>query len=175
MTTQESGSAERVDLREIWPLEAYHFTPWLANNLHLLGKALGLQLSLIQTEAPGWAGYLDILAEAAGKGKVAIENQLEDSDSDHFARLIGYAAEHDARTLIWVAPRFWEYHLKQVAWLNEMMAGKAKIHAVAAHLVPSGDLHPANSDKNTPGFRAEFVQVDKDGPEWAVLKTIGAS
>ncbi len=129
-----------------------------------------MKLSLIQTEASGRAGYLDILAKAEDDSKVAIENQLEDSDSDHFARLIGYAAEHDARTLIWVAPRFWEYHLKRVAWLNEMMAGKGKIHAVAVRLVPGGDLRPAGSDENTPGYHAEFSRVDKDEPKWAVLK-----
>ena len=170
MATPESGSGERVDLREIWPLEAYDFTPWLANNLSLLCKATGMKLSLIQTEASGRAGYLDILAKAEDDSKVAIENQLEDSDSDHFARLIGYAAEHDARTLIWVTPRFWEYHLKRVAWLNEMMAGKGKIHAVAVRLVPGGDLRPAGSDENTPGYHAEFSRVDKDEPKWAVLK-----
>ena len=170
MATPESESADRVDLRKIWPHEEHNFTPWLAENLGLLGETVGMDLVWIQTEAPGWAGYLDILAEAAGNGKVAIENQLEDSDSDHFARLIGYAANHDARVLIWVAPRFWEYHLKQVAWLNEMMAGKAKIHTVAVRLESGGDLRPADSDKNTPGFRAEFAQVNKDGPEWAVLK-----
>ena len=170
MTTPESGSAERVDLRKIWPHEEHNFTPWLAENLGLLGKAVGMDLVWLQTEASGWSGYLDILAEAAGKGKVAIENQLEDSDSDHFARLIGYAANHDAHVLVWVAPRFWEYHLKQVAWLNEMMAGKGEIYAVAVGLVPDGDLRPVNSDETAPGFRAEFAQVDKDGPEWAVLK-----
>lgn len=170
MTTQESEGENHVDVREVWPLEAYHFTPWLAENLDSLGKAVDMKLTLRQQEAPGWAGFLDILAEAKDKSKVAIENQLEASDSDHFARLIGYAANHDASILIWVAPQFWEYHLKQVAWLNKVMAGNAEIHAVAVRLVPDGDLRPVGSDENRGGFHAEFASVDKDGPEWAVLK-----
>ena len=170
MTTPESGSSSGVDLREIWPFEAYDFTPWLAKNLDLLCKAVGTELTLKQQEAPGWSGFLDILAETSSGANVAIENQLEDSDSDHFARLIGYAADHDAHVLVWVAPRFWEYHLKQVAWLNEMMAGKGEIHAVAVRLVPDGDLRLVDSGETARGFRAELSRADKNGPEWAVLK-----
>lgn len=172
MTTSGSSQSERVDLREVWPHEGYNFTPWLAENLHLLGEAIGMKLSLIQEEASGWSGYLDILAEAIGKGKVAIENQIEPSDNDHFARLLGYAAEHDACELVWVAPQFWEYHLRQIAWLNKVMAGNAEIHAVAVRLEPGGDLRPVGNDETTPGSHAKFVRVDLDesGPEWAILR-----
>ena len=170
MTTPESESAYRAALREIWPNETLNFTPWLAENLHLLSKAVNMKLTSPQQEAPGWSGFLDILAEANGKGKVAIENQLEASDSDHFARLIGYAANHDTRILIWVAPQFWEYHLRQVAWMNEVMRDNGQIHAVAVRLVHGGDLRPVGSDKNRGGFHAEFAPVDKDGPEWAILR-----
>ena len=43
---------------------------WLADNLHLLGGALGLKLELIQTEAPvgGPPYYCDILARETNKG-----------------------------------------------------------------------------------------------------------
>lgn len=169
MTTPESAGANHVDVRQIWPLEAYDFTPWLARNLDLLGKTVDMELTLQQTEVSGWSGDLDILAKATAKGKVAIENQLEASDSDHFARLIGYAADHDARILIWVAPQFWEYHLKQVAWLKKAMASYGEIHAVAVRLVSGGNLRPVGSDENAPGYRAEFSPVNMDGSEWAVL------
>ena len=174
MTTSESRQSERVDLRGVWPNEAFDFTPWVADNLCLLGKAVEMELELIQTEAPGWSGFLDILAKRADEleRKVAIENQLEVSDSDHFARLLGYAAEHDARELIWVAPQFWEYHLRQIGWLNEKVAGQASIHAVAVRLLPGGKLRQKDSASDVPGFRAEFARVDldKDGPEWAILR-----
>ena len=174
MTTPEpeKGQSERIDLRTIWLNETLNFTPWLADNLHFLGKAVGMELKLTQTEAPGWAGYLDILAERADGATVAIENQLEPSDSDHFARLLGYAADRDARDLVWVAPQFWEYHLRQIAWLNKVMVGNAEIHAVAVRLLPGGDLRPADSDASDPGFRPEFASIAVDGnaPEWSVLR-----
>ena len=173
MTTPESSQPERVNLRDIWPHEGYNFTPWLADNLDLLGKEVDMRLKLSQTEASGWAGFLDVLAERTEDGaKVAIENQLEASDSDHFARLIGYAAEHDAHVLIWVASQFWEYHLRQVAWLNKAMSGNAVIYAVAVRLLPGGDLRPVGSDETAPAFHAEFslVDLDKDVPRWAILR-----
>ena len=174
MTAPESESANHADLREVWPNEAFDFTPWLADNLCLLGKAVEMELELIQTEAPGWSGFLDILAKRADEAerKVAIENQLEVSDSDHLARLLGYAAEHDACELIWVAPQFWEYHLRQIAWLNKLMAGNAEIHAVAVRLERGGDLRPVGNDETTLGFHAKFARVDldKDAQEWAILR-----
>ena len=52
MATQESGETPEtpsVNLREVWPNETSDFTPWLAENLHLLGDALDMKLRLIQS------------------------------------------------------------------------------------------------------------------------------
>ncbi len=160
MQSGNPGEPEPVSLRDIWPNETLDFTPWLASNLHLLGKAIGMELSLIQTEASGWSGYLDILAEVTGKGKVAIENQIEPSDNDHFARLIGYAADCDADILVWVTPFFSEYHQRQLGWLKEAMDGKKEFYAVVASLVPDGNLRPINSHPDAPGFHAVFSSID---------------
>ena len=57
------------------------FTPWLADNLHLLGDELGMNLELVQMEKPVGPYSLDILAKEANEGVlVAIENQLEETD-----------------------------------------------------------------------------------------------
>ena len=121
MTTQKLGKLEPVPLRTIWPHEERNFTPWLAENLHLLSEVLDLNLELIDTESTlPYAGRVDILAkDKDNDANVIIENQLENSDDDHFARLIGYAASRDARTLIWVAGGFWEWHRRMLDWLNE--------------------------------------------------------
>ena len=110
-----------VDLREAWPHEAWNFTPWLAERLHLLGKELNLDLELVGTEIvlPG-AGRVDILAKQVGSGaKVVIENQLYESDDSHCLRLLGYAAHADSDILVWVAEDFTDYHRGILAWLNE--------------------------------------------------------
>ena len=44
---------KKVDLREVWQHEALQFTKWLAKdeNLNLLSDEIGIDISLIQTEA----------------------------------------------------------------------------------------------------------------------------
>ena len=112
---------EPISLREAWPDEARDFTPWLAGNLHLLAAELNLDLELEKQEAklPG-AGRVDILARQAVTGdRVVIENQLEESDDSHCLRLLGYAANANANTLVWVARDFTNYHRGILNWLNE--------------------------------------------------------
>lgn len=167
MTTSESSQSERVHLREVWPNETWDFTPWLAKNLDLLSKAVDMELTPIQEEAYGWAGYLDILAETTGGTKVAIENQLEASDSDHMARLLGYAINHDAVVLIWVAPYFHEYHQRILGGLKEAMHGKKEIYAVEIRVEGGSDFRPAEQGKPASGFRAVFqtIELHTDWPE----------
>ena len=112
---------EPISLREAWPDEARDFTPWLAGNLQLLAAELNLDLELERVEAtlPG-AGRVDILARQAVTGdRVVIENQLEESDDSHCLRLLGYAANAEANTLVWVARDFTNYHRGILNWLNE--------------------------------------------------------
>ena len=42
------SSLERVDLRSVWAHEAAEFTPWVAENLDLLGDAIGLTFQQVQ-------------------------------------------------------------------------------------------------------------------------------
>ena len=82
--TQNLAKIERVDLREAWPNEAQHFTPWLAENLSALGEALGMDLELQETEASVGGYSLDLLAtDLNGTRPVIIENQLEATNHTH--------------------------------------------------------------------------------------------
>jgi len=85
-------------LRAGWPNEAQDFTPWLAENLQLLGFQLNLELKLERTEVTlGDGRRVDILArDAITNDRVVIENQLEQSDDSHCLRLLGYAAKVEA-------------------------------------------------------------------------------
>ena len=124
MATGDLGTLEQVPVRDIWPHEENDFTPWLADNLYLLGNLLELNLELLQVEAemPD-AGRVDILARDVTSGAtVVIENQLEYSDDDHFARLMGYAASREAGILIWVTTGFWDWHNRILDWLSTSYA-----------------------------------------------------
>ena len=140
MPTPELGRDETVNVRKIWPHEAYDFTPWLADNLHLLGKAVGMELKHIQTEAPVGPYSLDILAEEVNKGvRVAIENQLEWTNFQHLAQILTYAAGRDAHIAIWVAPEF-RYESAQVLnWLNEWTSKKVGFYGVRFDVGDSAD------------------------------------
>ena len=109
-----------VGVRRKWPKEALDFTPWLAENLDLLGEVLGMKLTFCQREKPVGPLYLDILAQRVGDGvKVAIENQLEWTDVGHLGQLITYATGCDARIAIWVAPEFGYEFAEALNRLNE--------------------------------------------------------
>ena len=118
MGVPELGKLEIVDLREIWENEAQDFTPWLAENLALLGQTLELELILRQVEARVGAFSPDILATDETGAFVAIENQLDRTDHAHLGQLLTYAAGYDVRTLIWVTPEFREEHRATLDWLN---------------------------------------------------------
>lgn len=124
MTTPEHNESEPVPVREVWPSEA-DFTTWLAENMDLLSREIGLKLNLIQEEAwlapsSDWQGRVDILAREDGSGDyVVIENQMEESDNDHFAGLLNYASHSGSRILILVASRIGDCYRRTMDWLNE--------------------------------------------------------
>ena len=119
MTVPEDG-IKQVDVRKMWEHEALDFTPWLAKNLDLLGGALGMKLEDAQVEVPVGPYFLDILARDADDGvKVAIENQLEETDLHHLGQLLTYATGCDAQVAIWVAPEFGYEHAQALHRLNE--------------------------------------------------------
>lgn len=135
----EIHELEPVDLREAWPHEAWNFTPWLAERLHLLGRELNLDLELVETEVTlPEAGRVDILAKQVGSGaRVVIENQFGWSNDSHCLRLLGYAAHAESDILVWVAEEFTEYHRGILAWLNQ--SDTINAYAVEARAYRVGD------------------------------------
>lgn len=127
---------EQVDLREAWSMEP-EFTRWLSEeeNLAALGEELGLDLSLIQTEANVGDFNVDILAEETGTGvKVIIENQLETTDHDHLGKLVTYASGHGAGYIIWIFKEVREEHRQAIDWLNEHTNDDVNFFAVKLEL-----------------------------------------
>ena len=56
------ATIQRVDIRGVWSNEAADFTPWLAENIGVLGDALGMDLDVDTQEASVGSYSLDILA-----------------------------------------------------------------------------------------------------------------
>ena len=133
---------EKVDLREIWKHEATDFTNWLAKNenLELLSEEIGIDISLIQTEASVGKFNVDILAEEENTGKkIIIENQLETTDHDHLGKIITYASGYDAEVIIWIVKNVRDEHKQAIDWLNEHTDEKINLFAIQMELWRIGD------------------------------------
>lgn len=118
------GKMKRVNVRDAWPNEATHFTPWLATEgLEDLQNALGMELVVEATEKFVGPFKADILAKRTDTTDdhwVLIENQLERTDHRHLGQLLTYAAGLDAATIVWVAESFAEEHRAALDWLNDI-------------------------------------------------------
>ena len=124
---------EKVDLREVWKHEALDFTNWLAKqeNLELLSDEIGIDITLVQTEASVGKFNVDILAEEENTGrKIVIENQLESTDHDHLGKIITYASGFDAEIIIWIVKSVRDEHKQAVDWLNEHTDSNINIFAI---------------------------------------------
>lgn len=133
---------KKVDLREEWKHEAADFTNWLAQdeNLQLLSEEIGIDISLIQTEASVGKFSVDILAEEDNTGrKIVIENQLETTNHDHLGKVITYASGFDAEIVIWIVKEVRDEHKQAVDWLNEHTDNKINIFAIRMELWQIGD------------------------------------
>ena len=133
---------KQVPLREVWKHEALDFTNWLAEeqNLALLSDEVGIELSLIRTEASVGKFNVDILAEEENTGrKVIIENQLEATDHDHLGKIITYASGFDASIIIWIVKEIRDEHKQAIDWLNEHTDDQADFFAVKMEIWQIGD------------------------------------
>ena len=147
MTTHNLGRIEEVDLRQIWQHEANDFTPWLAEHIDLLGEALHLDLTLVESEGEVGPFAVDVVADSSS-GLVVIENQLEQTDHSHLGQLLTYAVGRDARILIWITPRFRDEHRAVLDWLNHWTREEIEVYGVEARAIRIDDSRPA------PEFRA---------------------
>lgn len=150
---------EIKDLRKVWPHEALDFTPWLAedDNLALLADAVGLEITLDETESSVGDFNVDIYAKETGTDrKIIIENQLEDTNHDHLGKLITYASGKSADIIIWVVKRAREEHRAAIEWLNNHTDENISFFLVEIKLYQIG-----NSD-----IAVKFEIVEKPN-DWA--------
>ena len=137
---------EITNLREVWPHEALDFTPWLAEeeNLEMLSDAVGLEISLDETESAVGEFSVDILATETGtERKIVIENQLEDTNHDHLGKLITYASGKGADIVIWVVKHAREEHRAAIEWLNNHTDENVSFFLCEVKLYQIGNSEPA--------------------------------
>lgn len=135
------GTLKKItDLRSIWPHEALNFTPWVAENVDLLADAVGLDITVDETESSVGDFNVDIYASETGTDrKIIIENQLEDTDHDHLGKLITYALGKGADVVIWVVKHAREEHKAAVEWLNNHTDDKIGFFLCEIKLFQIGD------------------------------------
>lgn len=144
MSTSELGVLQRVDLRNVWRHEALDFTPWLVENIDLIGEVLGLDLEVSGQEHPVGDFAVDILARDLGRNKcVIIENQLEETDHAHLGQLITYAAGLEASVVVWVSRRIREEHRQALDWLNRGDGATTEYFGVVVELLQIDGSKPA--------------------------------
>lgn len=137
---------KKVELRKVWPHEALDFTKWLSSpaNLNMLGKAVGVELELIETESSVGSFNVDIYAQEAGTGrKVIIENQLEETNHDHLGKVIYLCCRKGAQVIVWVVSHARDEHRQAIEWLNEHTDNDFGFFLVEIELWTIGDSKPA--------------------------------
>jgi Domain of unknown function (DUF4268) len=140
----ELGVLKTVSARQRWLDEARDFTPWLAEHISELGKAVGLELEVERVEVQCGPYSADILAKDTGTDDyVVIENQLEKTDHDHLGKALTYASVLDASTVIWIATQFTPEHKKALDWLNDNTAEQISFYGVQLELWQIDDSSPA--------------------------------
>ena len=137
---------EIKDLRTVWPHEALDFTPWLSqdDNISLLADAIGLDITVDETESSVGDFNVDIFASETGTDrKIIIENQLEDTNHDHLGKLITYASGKSANVIVWVVKHAREEHKAAIEWLNNHTDEKIGFFLCEIKLYRIGTSEPA--------------------------------
>ncbi len=142
--TTEFGKIKPVDIKTIWRNEPQNFTPWLGDNLNVLGELIGLDLDLISREADSGDFSLDLLAKDLSTNRtVVIENQYNSTDHKHLGQLITYASYHKAGVIIWLAEEVREEHRAAIDWLNNNTGENIDFFAVEIDVIQIDDSKPA--------------------------------
>lgn len=137
---------EITDLRSVWAHEALNFTPWVVENIDLLADAVGLDITVDETESSVGDFNVDIYASETGTDrKIIIENQLEDTDHDHLGKIITYASGKGADVVIWVVKHAREEHKAAVEWLNNHTDDKIGFFLCEIKLLQIGNSEIAPS------------------------------
>ena len=150
MGLTDLGTLDSVDLREVWQNEASDFTPWLAENLDLLGDTLQMDIDTedVVTEVRVGKYSADILChDASDSSRIVIENQFGGTDHDHLGKLLTYASALDSdppiRSVLWISESFNDEHRSTLDWLNRISHDEIRFFGVTIELLKIEGSKPA--------------------------------
>lgn len=140
----EIATLSQVDIRKVWPGEASHFAPWLAESADLLGEALGMDLAHEHTEAKVGRYSADLVFREASTGKlVVVENMFSTTNHDHLGKLLTYAAGLEAGYAVLIAPEFRDEHCSALNWLDSICTEDFGFFGIVLKAWRIGDSSPA--------------------------------
>jgi Domain of unknown function (DUF4268) len=138
------GKIVEVPLKELWPGEATHFTPWLAANLQIISEKLGLELELESVELAAGDFSADIVAtDIATNRRVIIENQYGGTDHRHLGQILTYSSVLNASVVIWIAEKIRSEHKSAIDFLNLNLRQSLQVFALEANIIRIDDSKPA--------------------------------
>ncbi len=140
------GTIVSGSLKDVWPSEASHFTPWLADNLRYLGEKIGTELAFESRETSVGDFSADIVAiDISTNRKVIIENQYGTSDHKHLGQIITYASGLNAGSVIWISESIRQEHRIAIDFLNQNLAASdtLRLYAFEASVIRIDDSKPA--------------------------------
>ena len=153
----EFGKIQNVSLRDVWPGESSHFTPWLAQNLELLGSKLGMDLEIESTEASAGDFSADIIARDLSTNKlVVIENQFGATDHKHLGQIITYSSVLNAGMVVWIAETIRPEHKSAIDFLNQNLKEGLRLYAVEVSVI--------RIDESKPAFVLNVVSMPTEAP-----------
>ncbi|MGQ7297900.1 DUF4268 domain-containing protein [Quadrisphaera sp. KR29] len=126
-----------VPIREVWPTEYGHFTPWLLANSAALSEAIGLEVQLEAREHPVGAYSLDLIGSEVEQSdrRVIVENQYGMTDHRHLGQLLTYAGGTEPTTIIWIAEDFRDEHRAALDWLNGSTSAEIRFFGLRLTIV----------------------------------------
>lgn len=144
MIDSQIGTLENVQVRTVWPDEAGHFTPWLAEHVELLSEALGMELELEGREVEVGEFTADlVLRDLSSDGLVVVENMYGSTNHDHLGKLITYAAGLKASYAVLLTEKFRPDHRSALNWLNSVSTEDCGFFGLALEIWRIGDSMPA--------------------------------
>lgn len=164
---KEITKITRLKVKDVWQYEDRDLTPWLADNIDVIGDIIGIQLTNGFREQSTGSFNVDIKAEDMDGNIVIVENQFGNSDHDHLGKLITYLSSFEAKTAIWVVENPRTEHVNAINWLNEGSNG-CKFFLLKLEAIQIGESAPAPLLTKIVGPSKESLdlgQVKKDDAE----------